>query len=69
MKTYERCLQLIPTHEEAKNSLEFLKNKLQANKESDENLLDPNKVRELCQMLSQGDDRSILRELKKLRKK
>ena len=66
---YENCLQLIPNHEEAKSSLQFIRNKLLAAKETKENPLDAEKVRELCQLFSKGDEKTFFREMKKLRKK
>lgn len=74
-KAYESCLALIPHHEEAKNSLQFIKNKLQAvsKKEPEESFVDVKKIRDinitLNQLLTQTEDKNILRDIKKLKKK
>lgn len=66
---YEYCLELIPDHEEAKNSLQFIKNKLLAAKETKENPLDVDKVRELYELYAAGNEKAFFREMKKLKKK
>lgn len=76
MKAYENCLVLIPNHEEGRNSLQFIKNKLQAasKKDNEESFVDVKKIRDinntLNQLLTQSEDKhQILREMKKLKMK
>lgn len=76
MKSYENCLALIPNHEEARNSLQFIKNKLQAasKKDNEETFVDVKKIRDinntLNQLLTQNEGKhQILREMKKLKMK
>ncbi len=72
VKAYENCLVLLPNHEEARNSLQFIKNKLQtaSKKENEEEFSDAKKMRDinntLSQLLTQSEEKQhLLREMKK----
>lgn len=67
MKAYNYCLTLIPNHDEARSSLQYIKNKLQAEskKDAEEPLVD---LKMLSQLLNQSEDKQhLLREIKKLK--
>lgn len=71
-------MSLIPNHEEARNSLQYIKNKLQAasRKDVEEPLIGLKKIRDtrdinmLTQLLAQSEDKEhLLREIKKWKMK
>lgn len=75
INAYETCLTIIPNHEEASNSLQFIKNKMQSTskKEIEEAFPEASKIQDinntLTQLLTQPEEKQVSREIKKSKNK